>query len=576
MKTKYIVVVLTAMMLIGCSEEFLNRPPEDSLVDANFYQNDEQVLAGTADLYSAVWKDYCDQANWKIGDVRAGIMYSPWATSSDIRDFTTFNVTGLSAANVNAYRAFFQVIGQANTIAHNIRTFAGAAVTDRVKNHALAETRFMRATAYTYLVLNYGAVPIIENNVEILSNSALRRNTVESVWEFIRRDFEFAAANLMETAVQPGRLTKWSAEGMLARTYLTLAGVSGSINTQHLEQAKTYAERVITMSGKQLLQEYSSLFYWNYDNNNESLFELQWVYTPNANLRYKHSNTMISQITPHNSIAANGDGWGGGLSATGWMLKQYDGLYNPKLELGPDTAFWSASPGFTLDKRLKETFMLPGFKYPELNAKNDDFLTLADKAVRYQANNGNAEPGDGMNLAWIKKYIIGPVAGETDLQNYPNNVYMLRLAEMYLIYAEAAVLQNGGTTSDGQALAYFNAVHTRAGLPTFTDPLTWDVVFVERAKEFAMEGMAWYDLSRRHYYNAPHVYDLINSQERGQFLVEPNQWPNPTGWLLYDVLWDDETDRVEASGANFMMPIPQVELSQAPSLRLEPVPYTFN
>lgn len=577
MKTKYIAAVLTAWMLAGCSDEFLHRPPEDALVDASFYQTDDQILAGTADLYSAVWKDYCDQANWKIGDVRAGVMYSPWATSSDIRDFTTFNVTGLSAANVNGYKSFYQVIGQANTIIHNINLYAGSAVTDRIKNHAIAEARFMRATAYTYLVLNYGAVPIIENNTAHLNNPALRRNTVESVWEFIRRDYEFAAENLVQTALQPGRLTKWSAEGMLARTYLTMAGITGGINTAYLEQAKTYAQRVITMSGKQLLQNYGDLFRWPYDNNNESLFELQWVYTPNPDLRYKHANTMISQITPSNSIAANGDGWGGGIGATGWMLTLYDGLYIPEsLEVGSDTAFWSKSPGFTLDQRLKATFMLPGFKYPELLPKDDSFLSAGDYAVKFQPNNNNSTPGDGLHLAWVKKYVIGPVPGETAYQNYPNNTYMLRLAEMYLIYAEAVVVANGGTTSDGQALEYFNEVHTRAGLSDFTDPLTWDDVFKERVKEFAMEGMAWYDLARLHYYDAQHAYEIINTQPRGQFLIEPEPWPNPTGWSLYDVLWDDETDRAIASAANFLMPIPQVELSQAPSLGLEPVPYTFN
>jgi hypothetical protein len=55
----------------------------------------------------------------------------------------------------------------------------------------------------------------------------------------------------------------------------------------------------------------------------------------------------------------------------------------------------------------------------------------------------------------------------------------------------------------------------------------------------------------------------------------PEPWPNPTGWSFYKTLWDTESDRIPASGDNFMMPIPQVELSQAPSLSEEPVPYNF-
>jgi hypothetical protein len=73
---------------------------------------------------------------------------------------------------------------------HNINTYAGSEVSDDIKNHAIAEARFMRATAYTHLVMNYGPVPIIENNLDHLFSPSLKRNDVESVWEFIRRDYE--------------------------------------------------------------------------------------------------------------------------------------------------------------------------------------------------------------------------------------------------------------------------------------------------------------------------------------------------------------------------------------------------
>jgi starch-binding outer membrane protein, SusD/RagB family len=571
MRIKNIAGLLSAIMLLSCSEDFLDRPPMDAIVDATYYQNDEQVMSGTAALYSVAWKEYCDQANWKVGDVRAGVLYSPWATSSDIRDFTTFNVTGLSAANINTWRSCYNVIGMANTIVKNINQYAGDAVTESVKKYAIAEARFMRATAYAYLVQNYGPVPLIEDNTLYLDNPALKRHEVQSVWQFIERDYLFAVENMPDESPQPGRLNKWSAEGMLARTYLTMAGISGTIDEALLDKAQEYADRVITMSGRTLLTEYAELFRYPYDNKNESLFELQWVYTtiPFSAGGYSYPNTMISQITPHNSISANSDGWGGGLGATNWMLSQYEGLYNGYN--GEETA----APGFTLDERLKETFMLPGFKYPELATENDAFLSAGDKAMLFLANNGNATPGDGMNFASIKKYVIGKIVGESDKQNYPNNTYMLRLAELYLIYAEAQVLKDGGQTSDAKAVEYFNEVHTRAGLAEFADPLDWDVIFSERVKEFAMEGLAWYDLTRRHYYDAAHVYEILNAQQRGQFLVVPEPWPNPTGWSFYKTLWDTESDRIPASGDNFMMPIPQVELSQAPSLSEEPVPYNF-
>jgi hypothetical protein len=562
MKTKNIIVGVFALALVyGCSESFLDKPPQDSLVDANFYKTDDQVLAGTAALYSGVWKDYIDQANFKLGDFRGGTTYRAWGD----RDHVLFNTTEVSPDNAAAYRAFYVVIGQSNLAIQNINTYAGAAVSEKIKNHAIAEARFMRATAYTHLVSNYGPVPLIENNLDHLNDPYLKRNTVTSIWEFITRDFEFAAENLTDEALQPGRLTKWSALGMLAKTYLTRAGVEsqGSGRKQEfLDKARDYADNVITNSGKSLLPDYANLFLYSpgykYDNNNESLFELQWVYTP----EYAYANTMVSQITFSNSISANNDGWGGDISATWWILTLYDGLIVDN----------GVTPGRTEDKRLKSTYMLPGFLYPEITQKLDVDGETVEQPLVFPTPAVDADN----SFVSIKKYVVGgakDTGGEAEKQRYPNNTYMLRLADIYLIYAEA-VLGNSASTSDGKALAYFNAVHERAGLPKFVDPLTWDDIFKERVKEFAMESMLWYDLVRLHYYNPNKAYDIINSQDRGLFVTHPNQWPYPTRWTFAKTSWFNDRFAVANSG-NFLLPLPASEVAQAPSLKEEPVDYDF-
>ena len=300
---------------------------------------------------------------------------------------------------------------------------------------------------------------------------------------------------------------------------------------------------------------------------------------------------MISQIYPDNALSANSDGWGGAWGATSWTLSLYDGLYN---DYNTDASLnhydSTAGPGFTLDKRLHETFMLPGFKYPELAINGTSSFISAEDGVLY---NTKSKHGQDSKIANIKKYIIGNIPGSTLGQNYPNDVYMLRLAEMYLIYAEAAILDNTAGTDD-KALTYFNAIHTRAGLAAAPiDSLTstttaggssdankpWKYLFKERIKEFAMEGMAWYDMVRRHYYDPQSVYSILNSQDRGLYLAAPSPWPNPTGWSFYKVAWfvpPANIDKAVVTDVNFYMPIPQIEKSQAPSLNDDPVPYVFN
>lgn len=549
---RYSLLLMVVLGMAACSKDFLERPPTDSIVDGSFYQTDEQVLAATSLLYSKVWFDYNDKASYNLGDFRAGTAYSAWNDRGNV----LFNTTGNTPENGTAWRSFFIVVGQSNLAIENINRYATSGVSPEIKKMAIAEARYMRALAYRFLVMNWGAVPIIENNLTLLSDTSITRNTVSSVWRFITNEMRAVAEDLPETSVRPGRLNKWSAEAMLARFYLSRAGVSaeggGQRNQQFLDSAKYFAERVITQSPYKLLNNYADLFTYPYDNNSESIFSLQWAYSPGA---WGSQNSTPAYLA-YSSDIANGDGWGGDKGATWWMISQYDGI--------------TATPGGglqgrTLDQRLKATFMLPGFHYPEIT----------------QAIPGGKQElvfpftGSDNNFLSIKKYVCGKAEdmdGKAAQQYYEYDTYMMRLAEVYLIYAEA-VLGNQASTTDAKAVEYFNAVHMRSGLPEFEDPLTIDVIQKERFIEFAMEGMAWYDLVSLHYWNPTKAYEILNSQDRGLFFTQPDKFPDPTNWSFTKTSWATQDRTINANSGNFLLPIPAAELSQAPNLNKPPVDY---
>lgn len=554
-------LIIPIIFLSGCKKDFLEKPPTDAITDASFYKTNEQVLAGTAGLYSKVWFDYNDKASYNLGDFRSGTAFSAYNDRGNV----LFNTTAENGENNAAYRSFFQVVAQSNLTIININNNAGDGVTPAIKKMALAEARFMRAVAYRYLVSNWGEVPVIQNNLAILNDTSIRKNTVPSIWRFITNEMRAVAEDLPTTPVQVGRLTKWSAEGMLARFYLARAGVEATgVNArkqQFLDSAKYYAQRVINNSGAQLLPKYEDLFKFPYDNNKESLFELQWVYQPG---QYGSQNSTPSYLNFSPDIA-NGDGWGGDKGATWWMLSQYDGI-----AASGDTML----KGRTIDQRLKATYMLPGYSYPE--------ITQVINGVKQRLVFPYV--GGDVNFASIKKYVVGKaedVGGQAAQQNYPNNTYMLRLAEIYLIYAEAA-LGNNASTTDATALDYFNKVHTRSGLAPYTltdpfsgtaTPLTFDAIFKERVLEFAMEGMAWYDLVNLHYYNPQKALTIINSQDRGFYNITPDAMPNPTSWTVKKTVWATTERKVTANEGNFRLPIPSAEITQAPNLNKPAVEY---
>jgi len=549
MKKLHSKIYLTALafcgMLSSCSKDFLNRPPEDAIVDANFYQSADQVLAGTAPLYNIVWFAYNDKASHGIGDGRAGILMSGSYQVDNIR----MQTTDVTPEVYSSWTAFFNVVAQSNMAISNVTKYTAASVPDNVKQAAIGEGRFMRGLAYAYLVQNWGPVPIITDNNVLLTDTSITRNTVESVWEFIIRDLRFAANSLPATPLQKGRLTKWSAEGMLAKMYLTRAGVGGGGTRKQtdLDSAAWFAKDVISNSGATLMNSYEDLFLMKNNNNSESLFALQWKYDGD----WGTQNSVQAFLAYGSEITGFGDGWGGDLGASYEMLKRY-------------------SPN---DKRRKGTFMFPGDHYSYIHQAVDDPNNPGKKIIQELQVPWNFVGTERYNTrAWVKKYVVGRPEdndGKVTQQHTEMNTYMLRLADVYLLYAEA-LMGNAATTTNAEALKYFNAVHTRAGLDAKTS-ISADDLFYERRLELAMEGQAWYDIVRLHYYNPAKALQILNMQDKGTYRIVANAPTNATSWTVTS----DTPAFYNVTESNFYLPYPAAELTAAPNLRKPPVPYQF-
>ncbi len=531
-----LVALITLTVLEGCKKDFLDRPPQDQLIAEVFYQTAEQVRAGTAPLYNIVWFDYNDKAALSFGDARGGNMIS--------NDRDPFYKFAVASTDVNtllpAYKSFYKIIAQSNQTMLNIKNNA-TAVDQSVKNGAIAECRFMRAMGYYYLVSNWGAVPIIYDNSTQMADLSITRNTIESVWQFIIMDLTYAAKNLPATAFQDGRLTKYSAEGMLARMYLTRAGLNstGTRKQSDLDSAKLLAADVCHNSPNQIEKNYADLFksanHNSSHNNPESLFSLQWMPIKDP---WGINNSFQAYMARNGDITGSWDGWGAAHGCSANLIKYY-------IDHPADS------------NRRKATFMFNDDFYPEIRKDLGGY--------HYTAN----------EIANTKKYIIGSVADNggkgSEMCEYINT-YMLRLAEVYLIYAEA-ILGNSSSTSDAEALKYYNAVRQRA-MPGVTPAtsITFDDIFQEQRIETVFEGKYWYDLLRLYYFNPTKAKSIINAQDKGAYTLthntgteSPRQYTVTYNTIVYPV-----TDQT------IYLPLPEAELVKAPNLAKEPVAFDFS
>jgi len=522
MKSTYKIIIPLLFVLavtVSCQKSFLDRPSLSEITSDNFYKTTSDLRLATAGLYGgAIWFDWNYFPYLGMGDILSGNLLQPY--NADLVQFTSFSITGDNSQLANTWRAFFKIVGQCNVTINAIKAKAPASIPAKDINAALGEAMFIRATAYFHLVQLWGAVPIIEDNTKLIDSSLLHRNTVADVYKFIATDLTFASQHL-PASDGPGRVTTWSAQGMLSKVYLTWAGLNQNMtrNQALLDSAKLYAGNVCNKSGLSLLPSYYNLFRTQYNDNPEVLFALQWA----PGVGYGLGNALQAQFAPSGDLVTGGGGWGGAIGPTYDLYTQY-------------TAQDSI--------RRKASFMLTGDYYPELNAA------------------GGGYKATGCNL---KKHIVGTAADNNsptmDLWSSTEHNAILRLADVYLVYAEA-ILGNNASTTDAEALKYFNKVRARAGV----DPaplINADTLFRERRIELAYESQFWFDLVRLSYYNPQKAISAINNQKR-QLFTYSNGVATPT---TYSVAITPATVNT------FTLPIPSTELTADPKLSEPPVAY---
>ena len=518
----FFLLSIAAGLLTACQKQFLDRPPLGQISADNFYQTTSDLRLATAALYGgSPWGEWNYNCYLPVGEVLSGNMsVGYWG---DAVQLNTFSVTGANGIMVSNWSGMYKVIAHCNVTINAIQKKAPASIPVKDRNAAIAEAKFIRGFAYYNLALLWGAVPIIEDNEKLISSPLVNRVVVEDVYKFVTNDLTFAAQNLPATDAA-GRVTTWSAQGMLAKTYLTLAGLgqNGTRDQAYLDSAKKYAGNVCKNSGKSLLPNYADLFKTQFNDNQESLFALQWVA---ADAGWLGGNMLQIYSSGGVEISANGQAGWFGIKPTIDMYNQYESADS---------------------LRRKATFMLKDDYYPELNAAGGGFKFKGD--------------------AGLKKHIIGtnvdnnaPTMGLTSSNEHNS---LLRLADVYLIYAEA-ILGNNASTTDADALLYFNAVRERAGLDKLS-MLNADILFKERRIELAGESHFWADLVRLSYYNSGKAISYLNNQQRVNFEY------NDGAVTKVSEPWGAITP---ASIGTFTFPIPSAEVTVNPKLAEAPVHY---
>lgn len=563
---KYIAFALLLGGTITSCEAFLDRPNEDSYNDANYYANDDQVKVSTNSLYSSPWYDFLSRGYYKIPEVMSGNLYMGQSP------YLTFTVNGSDPDITSASSSLWAVNAQANTIYNRLQTANASA---SAKNTAMGECLAWKAMAYFYLVRIWGDVPIVHNNSsEIAAGDYNNKYKVKAadVYEYIVMTLE-KAIDLLPNTNTAGRIDKWGAKGLLAKVYLAKSGINCNGNGQRdendLAKAAELAKDVIDNSGKKLMEHYADIFKGENNNCDESLIGWRWTADQ---LNYTCGNCLTSELAPAGFCEYQS--WGD-WTAPSVDLEEAFGV----------TPLQNPSSRPATDERRKATMMMAGDTYSQWwqDKGGFDYIKfLYDKKYAPGSNDG-LQSGTGANIA---KHLYGDDADHVKTfgrsagkQSSDLSTHVLRLADVYLIYAEAKI-GNAGSTTDASAIDAYYQVWHRARPTIFDKPssITLDDVLKERRLELALEGDYWFDLVRMSYYNVEKAMNIIKNQKRNAYngladlyKAYYNKGNGNGPWDVDEskMFYDTSTPKPNVTTSIFQLPFPQGDVVYNPHLMEE-------
>lgn len=526
MKAKYIVAAIAGALftLTSCINDLETLPMNDwDTTSETAYGTSEQAyVQGLAKLYfNFTSNDTTDllvsdggaseliRCFWTCNEVSTDACKCAWG---DTWAMAINSNTWTDAENDMVYGVFVRTLQGISYVNEYLRQTAPEKLADRGVDAALAakievfraEARFLRAYFYWMAMDIFGAVPFTTEDSPF-GAEAPKQASSKSIYNFVVSELEDLAtdASVMPAAKSNRpRADKGSVLGLLARVYLNAEVYSGE---PAYDKAKSTCERIFGL-GYALCSNYEHLFRGdngeNADAYNEFLYAVSYdqdkaqswgggtyltcaaIGSEDKEIETDEDWIVDGEVKKDDngnplkvkiSRIGTGNGWNG-LHIHEQFINKYYNPTNVDWENGTYTiADKRGANIFTTEKRTGGTFtVLTNSFYDGWGCYKYNNIPSTEDGREYWLRTQN--PDKSTNI------------------DFP----MIRLAEIYLIYAEACLRQGSGAP----AQQYMAQLAERAGVDYGFDKLgSWDNeardwFVAERARELLWEGHRRTDLIR--------------------------------------------------------------------------------
>lgn len=448
------------LLLASCSDDFLVVDPKGTALEDNYYSNEAEAYSGLVAVYDVIGKQSKGFENM-IVLLNSGSddHFAGGGSAADGAQLQVFSNYTISESTVAAsyWNDYYQGIFRANTLLTKLPPID---MPDATKTRFTAETKALRAIYYFELVRLFGNIPLITVPLEPSEFYSVTQANPNAVYDLIETDLMEAIPGLpvtLDLANEAGRLTQGAAKALLGKVYL-YRGKNSEAAAQLAEVNGTPG--ATSPYGYKLLDNFSDLWIIGNNYNSESIIEI--AHTDQSNTGWGN--------------------WGSG-SDEGNSVSQMIGPRGFVRSSGSTSPDYAGGWGFNI---ITQSLYDALRGDPRFGATIEDIgaLTVAGQ-VQYERS--FQDTGYFLKKFLPLKSDVSTGGGNSEL-NYKQHTYMMRLADTYLLEAEAL----GGTGSRAQAL--LDAVRDRAGAPRI--PVSMAAILNERRLELAGEGHRWYDLVR--------------------------------------------------------------------------------
>ena len=465
--------LFTLLFTGGCSEDLLDISNENALDASTYFTTIEKVNLNLTSVYSSVkaWDLFGSDYAPKVLDLLPHTSNLNHVSSIEWNQLAQNEITIDNALVSETWSGWYRVICRANDFITNAKIYKESEYIkigeDATVDEMLGQAYFLRAYANFSIVRLWGEGTATETSAlaaplftEVASSYADMQSTRATVGEFytqIISDFEMAEELLPESwdADNVARVTKYAAKGFLGKVYLYKEDYS---------TAKTYLEQVVNGPFSLVsFDKYDGLFHGENEFSSESIWELNFATDLVTHVWNGGTGTQIALIT-----APRGTGW-----SNTWP-------HDVNIRR------------FGSDPRLHVNALEPGVDYV---VPSNGISTLLEKYP--------TDEEDGLGWSY-KKYVPLTYSVYTTNQNYGANYFIMRLAGVYLLYAETLNALNEDVT----ASEYMNKVRRRAygkdiniadpsvDYTGLTGTVLRDSIREERFRELFHEGQRWFDIVR--------------------------------------------------------------------------------